>query len=331
RMKRFGWTWVTFPLLVVVFSVGAYWAAYGLKGTEIRLNQVDLIDVDTSTSLVRGTHWSNLYSPRVDTYDLSLRPRWPGESAATDRRMVLAWLGLPGNGLGGMDPKTVNPTSWPGSYHFSSTLDRINGLPLQSWSTRSLTARWSATWKDCPRPELARRDDLPSGRLTNPLDFALEECLLVYDRWVYVVGRIEPGASIALDELEGRAQLKTLLTGHHMVLDKEDDKTRFQATPYDAASVDPAYILRTMMFFEHAGGERYTHLSNGYQPFVDLSPLLNLSPVHASDRAILIGVAGSARPPVAEICRDGQPLNRAGNRHLTIYRFVFPVKEVPSP
>ncbi|MEA3342313.1 MAG: hypothetical protein U9R15_20295, partial [Chloroflexota bacterium] len=45
---RMQWTWVTFPLIVVVFSVGAYYLAYYLKGDQLRVNQVDLVDVDTT-------------------------------------------------------------------------------------------------------------------------------------------------------------------------------------------------------------------------------------------------------------------------------------------
>ncbi len=324
RLKRLGWTWATFPLLVVVFSAGAYWAAYRLKGTELRLNQVDLVDVDTRTGLVRGTHWSNLYSPRANTYNLSLCPHLPDGSAAADGQVVLGWLGLPGSGLGGMDPKTVNPIPWRRAYDFSAALDRMDGLPLSTWSTRSLTARWSTTWKDCPRPELVRRDDLLVGRLTNPLDFALDRCLLVYGRWVYELGRVGPGATIRVDRLPDPSELKTLLTGRHMVLVEHGDRMQFQAMPYDAARIDLPYILRMMMFFEHAGGRRYTHLSNQYQPFVDFSRLL------WPDRAILIGVADNAQPPGAELCCDGRPLGGAGNRHMTFYRFVIPVSSVGS-
>ncbi|HBO45913.1 MAG TPA: hypothetical protein DD670_18730 [Planctomycetaceae bacterium] len=328
RCRRLGWTWFTFPLLVAVFAGGAYWAAYRVKGTEVRVNQADLIDVDMRTGFVRGTHWSNLYSPRVDTYDLTLRPRLP-RGTTIDMRVNLAWLGLPGSGLGGMDPKTANSSPWRYDYRFSTELDRMEGLPMQTWSTRSLTGRWSATWDGVPAMELTRRDDLPAGRLANPFDFAMENCLLVYDRWVYDLGKLGPGESVRVAGsayVAGRtdriapAELRTLLTGHRMVMG-EGDKMEFRATPYDVTSLDPAHILRVMMFFDLAGGRRYAHLSNEYQPFVDLSRLLG------TDRAMLIGMAGDEEPPAAQLCRDGRPLERDGNRRLTVYRFVFPVKQ----
>jgi len=165
--------------------------------------------------------------------------------------------------------------------------------------------------------------------LANPFDFALENCLLVYDRWVYDLGKLGPGESVRVAgsaHVAGRtdriapAELRTLLTGHRMVMG-QGDKMEFRATPYDVTSIDPAYILRTMMFFDLAGGRRYAHLSNEYQPFVDLSRLLG------TDRAMFIGMAGDEEPPAAELCRDGRPIDGPGNRRFTVYRFVFPVKQ----
>lgn len=320
RWNRLGWTWFTFPLLVVVFCSGAYLAAYWFKGTEIRLNQVDLVDVDTTGKLVRGTHWSSLYSPKADTYTLSLRPAVE-RLAPSGAPAMLAWLGLPGSGLGGMDPRTANPSPWRVAYHFSPGHDRIVGLPMQTWSTRSFTGRWNAPWTGGAVADVIRRDDEPGGQLTNPLNVELDRCLFVFDRWVYDLGRLGPGETISLDVLPERTELKTLLTGLHNVLEERGDTMTRQVTLYEADSVDLPYILRTMMFFEHAGGRHYTHLSNQYQPFVDLSYLLG------PDRAMFIGLSGA---PAAVLSRGDQPLTDDASGHLTVYRFVLPVKDTKT-
>lgn len=317
RLKRLTWTWITFPLVVVLFGLGAYVVVYRLKGSELRSNQADLVDVDVATGLVRGTHWSNLYSPRVDIYDLSLATQL-SDQVTSDSPANFAWLGLPGSGLGGMDPKTVNPSPWRVAYRFSPALDAIDGLPIQTWSTRSFTGRWSGQWKGPLGSEMIRRDDEPGGRLTNPLDVELKRCLLIYDRWVYDLGTLGPRKSLSLDVLPERAELRTLLTGSQRVMDEQNDRMELRVTPYNALSVEVSYILRAMMFYEHAGGREYTHLSNRYQPFVDLSYLLG------PDRAMLIGLADT---PVAQLCRDGKPLANADSRRVTVFRAVFPVKE----
>ena len=79
-----------------------------------------------------------------------------------------------------------------------------------------------------------------------------------------------------------------------------------------------------MMFYEAAGGRRYTGLWNAYQGFVDLSTLLN------ADRAILVAQTPGRQAEAtrgATLLRDGRPLGGAHNQHVTIYRFVFPVKK----
>jgi hypothetical protein len=79
-----------------------------------------------------------------------------------------------------------------------------------------------------------------------------------------------------------------------------------------------------MMFYDAAGGRRYTGLWNDYQNFVDLSTLLK------ADRAILVAQSPAKKQDGATLLRDDQPLGGAQNKHITIYRFVFPVKREKS-
>jgi hypothetical protein len=163
---------------------------------------------------------------------------------------------------------------------------------------------------------------VPKGRITNSLDFPLEECLLVYDRWAYQLGTLQPGESAAIDSMVERAELKTLLTGVRMDVGEDDQKKlRQQTTPYEVASRNVAYILRAMMFYDAAGGGRYYRLSNQSQPFVDFSDLLG---PHC---AILVARSPGAAHPGAELLRDGEPLGGDQDRHVTMFRFVLPVRK----
>ncbi|MBI3836813.1 MAG: hypothetical protein HY288_02615, partial [Planctomycetia bacterium] len=105
-LRRMEATWLTFSITVLVFSAVAYGLAYGLKGRELRVNQVDLVDFDAESNLVRGTSWSNVFSPRMDGYDLSLRKAVGPEGDAP--AVIFSWQGLPGNGFGGMNPPASN-------------------------------------------------------------------------------------------------------------------------------------------------------------------------------------------------------------------------------
>ena len=68
--RRMEWTWATFPAIVAIGAAGIYFLAYGLKGNEVRLHQADLVDVDVASGSVRGTSWMNVFSPRLDAFDL---------------------------------------------------------------------------------------------------------------------------------------------------------------------------------------------------------------------------------------------------------------------
>ncbi len=73
--RRMEATWLSFTVMVLLFSAGAAALAYGLKGRELHINHIDLVDFDAEGSLVRGTNWSNIFSPRIETFDLALVPR----------------------------------------------------------------------------------------------------------------------------------------------------------------------------------------------------------------------------------------------------------------
>lgn len=339
-LRRMRWTWFTFPLVVAVFAVGAYWLAYWAKGTEIHLNQVDLVDCDLATGRIRGTTWGSLFSPRTDRYDLAFQPLLPNGKPAQEASVLTGWLGLPGSALGGMapDPRTPNPTLWKEHYEFSERLDAMSGVPIQVWATKSLTARWTGRVDVTqpslvPQSQLVQEDRILIGTITNTLDFPLADCILAFDRWGYELGTLKPGQSAELGTLARRRELETLLTGRKLEsTESGSDKFRIDPKPlYDQSSDEPATILRAMAFFDAAGGRRYTGLFSEYQSFVDLSARLKtgsailMARVPAEGDASWAG-AQTPRRWGAQLLRNGQPLSAPRDRHDTFYRFIFPVK-----
>src|SRR5262249_5701693 len=89
--KRLELTWITFPVSVIVVSLVAYLIAYKVKGTDLRINKVDLVDVDLHTGLgegarrVHGLSWFALFSPGVSSYTIGMGRSvdiWPGAPPA---------------------------------------------------------------------------------------------------------------------------------------------------------------------------------------------------------------------------------------------------------
>ena len=317
-------TWITFPLIVVAFSATAYVLAHRFKGDRVLVNQVDLVDVDVESGRLRGTAWANVFSPRMNRYHLAFEPRALGGRAHGEAGALCAWLGLPGDALGGMNPRTAEPAVWQNHYGFSGELDALDDVPIPIWSTKSLTGRWTARADAPVQGRLTEVEGLLEGTISNTLPFALSDCLLAYGIHAYELGAVGPGETVEVGLR--RRELKSLLTGRQIVIVKEEEKDdyRSQSTPYDQASVDVAYVLRAMMFYEACGGRTYTGLSNRYQAFVDLSHLLK------TGRAVLVGRAEAAAADAechgAELLCNGRPVPREQVRHTAAYRFVFAVE-----
>lgn len=329
-LRRMELTWVTFPAVVVLFCVLAYFVARYTKGDQFLVNQASLIDVDVETGDLRGTAWASVFSPETCRADLRFESRGERAAAETDSKPLTAWLGLSGRGLGGMDPVAPPPTVWPEPYDFQDGNSLLAQLPLQVWSSKSLTARWGGKMESTFDCDLEEKGPVPSGHIINRLQVPLSDCLLVYGNWVYELGTLTPGQNFRIGPTVPRRELASFLTGRKLVFDKGQERATQQATRYSIESIDADYILRAMTFFEAAGGRPYTHLANTYQGFIDMSGLLQ------RDRAVLVarlaGSDGGAAVNATLPCDVQISLTRQGEvvpvreKHTVLLRFVLPVK-----
>ncbi len=313
---RMYWTWATFPVVVVLFCGLAYLLGDVWKGSRLRINQVDLVDVDLGGSLIRGTTWAHVYSPRTDFFNLSLDTHaLPQEPAS----VLLSWQGLPGEGLGGMNTRAIAAEfDVPYSIANEPILDdasqpAIRDMPIQVSTSKTLAARW---WGKANLENLSRLVENPNGvlegSLTNPLPVELTECMLVHNDWAYLIqGSFAPGQTLRVEEQASLRRLDWRLTRRTVVDTKE------VSTPWDRSSTDVPRILEIMMFHRAARGQAYTELSHHYQAYVDLSDHLRMG------RAILVGRAESR---ATDLVRDGKPMADNYDRHWTFYRVVLPVE-----
>ena len=137
-LKRPEWTWLTFPLIVAASSAGAYWYAHSQKGDQLRVNQVEIVDLDATTGTLRGTTWTHLFSPAVQQFDLAFRPAYLGQPLADSTPRIVAWLGLPGFALGGMQStsgqtgSSTRDTAFPRRSMRSSNSPYNSGRPRRS-------------------------------------------------------------------------------------------------------------------------------------------------------------------------------------------------------
>ncbi len=201
--KRLEWTWITFPTVVVGVSVVAYFAAYALKGRDLKINKVDIVDFDLRTSRdgkavhVYGHSFFTILSPRIQNYTIGTEPNpefW-GEKADKVRNVdLLSWLGRPSGG-----PHDMRRSSSTGffrkPYEYSEDLTGLRGVPIPVWTTKAFCASWEQTVSVAPvaadlafhTKPVAGKDLKVTGRLENHLGVDLIDVWLVYQDRCYTI------------------------------------------------------------------------------------------------------------------------------------------------
>jgi hypothetical protein len=244
-VKRLELTWITFPTVVLVVSVGAYVTAYALKGNDLKINKVDLVDIDLAGQRAYGTTWFTLFSPRIQLYTVGIEPAAPlwalapeGDAAATG--VVVSWLGKPEQGFGGY-ARPRSQSLFRRTYEYAPDAAGLTSVPIQVWTSKAFTASWERPFRsDRPAPRLRRRQSASGveGTLTNPLPVTLEDAALVYGESesqakAYLVGTLVPGQSKPLVAVKD-VPLSQWLTGE---------------ARQPEATVDPG-LMRRIMFYD---------------------------------------------------------------------------------
>jgi hypothetical protein len=191
-VKRLELTWVTFPTIVLAVSAAAYFTAYHLKGSELRVNKVDLVDVDLQTQRAYGRAWFSVFSPRIQKYTVGVEPAAPAWAAPPDGGppdAVMSWFGV---------PKQGRQSLFRHSYDYAPQAAGLRGVPIQVWTTKGFQANWQAALdKDKPpvenrlRHPPGRPDDL-IGSVTSHLPAPLEDVLLIYKGEAAWLGTLLP-------------------------------------------------------------------------------------------------------------------------------------------
>lgn len=158
KLRRPVLTWITFPLMVVVFSGVFYWKAHRLKAGPMQLRQISLVDVSPGRAHQRIRSWAGIYSQENRDYSISCRlpaTLWgPGLSSVLE---------------GGPDP-TISPV----------ILQEREGAGMRAripiWTLKLVRA-------DVDQPERWLEVQSSGNRVVAKLDsrapFALQECVLI--------------------------------------------------------------------------------------------------------------------------------------------------------
>jgi hypothetical protein len=251
--RRLEWTWITFPVTVLLISVVAYFTAYAVKGNDLKINKVDLVDIDQRTELdegqrsraatAYGTTWWSLFSPRIQSYTLGVEPvvgGWLGGGDSPDTSVMTTWMGrADATGLGTFARPRTQRSMFRRSYEYEGNAAGLRGVPIAVWTSKAFTASWST-----PLPGLAVEADLSYapdnpdqllGTVASRLPFGLEDAGLIYlGRWFPLEGKLDAAGAkpvaVARDP-GGQSGLERWVRPMIQQNDWERPSRKFEATP----------------------------------------------------------------------------------------------------
>lgn len=323
RLKeRFGWTWVTFPLVVLGASILAYVLTQHWKGRSLHVNQVDVVDFDSTTGMTRGLTWAHIFSPVSRKYDVQAKPTETLFPIQKPRGEVATWQGLPGDSFGGMNTTRVSPAtvSYEISLDVSDSTQQsvsVSQLPVDVYASRSVHG---LHWGQVALPEMPKLvadiEDQIQGEVRNPLPVDLKECVLCYGRLAYPVGTLPAGGGTIINRF-GAKKISSRLTRWKVDMDHKG-----QSTAWNRRGLDVERILEIMMFHDAAGGSKYTSLLNRFQGEVDFSDHLE------QGTAMLVGkvkLSPTQMLGTTDNASDVSQEDDAGTQ-VTFVRILMPVK-----
>jgi hypothetical protein len=265
-LGRLELTWVTFPVIVLTVSLAAYLTAVAVKGRDLRVNKVDVVDVvigiDPQTGKpggrVYGTTWFSVFSPRIEAYTVGISPAkgWttPGDSGST----LVGWVGGPRSGRASLIRRRYSYHTNPDS---GAVADGLVDVPIQVWSTKSFTANWAGPI-DLSAPVVESHLVHPPadptrviGTIVNRMPFdEVSDCVVFYAGQQYPLGTIVQGQTIrlVLDKglpaatwLQDRAALSELQSRVYA-----DSTERVSTRRADASSTNGTLPLWGFLFHE---------------------------------------------------------------------------------
>jgi hypothetical protein len=226
-----------------------------------------------------------------------------------------------GRGFGGLDAAVGHPSLAAADYGYGGSLAALDDVPIAAAASRLFEAEWSGC-ADVPvvTSSLALTSQATlAGAVSHHLPFPIENCRLLHAGWLYDVGTLRPGDRYDTATGRGPRSLASALTRRAAAKDRET------ALTWDPTNADVARIIEVAAFQGAAGGTAYTGLDAGRLGRLDLSPLL------AVDRAVLVGTVAEGVPASRWDIGGGAGPMAAAAAAPTLCRIVIPLAAEAVP
>ncbi|MDN5273286.1 hypothetical protein QTO31_15050 [Chloroflexus sp. MS-CIW-1] len=183
RLDRLALGWIVIPVLTVIFAAIAYSIGYGLRGGEVIISQITLLDANTPT-LARERAFIGIFSPDRSTYRLG----------TTDTTALVRPISVQG--------PWSTPSLTNGRYVQAAADGQVvEGLEIQQWSLQGLLSDRIVRTPDLTAHITIDGDEV-KGDVTNRSDRSLEDVVLIYGNRVGMIGNLSPGEqrSVSLEQ-----------------------------------------------------------------------------------------------------------------------------------
>ncbi len=183
RLRRPSLAWATIPVLVLLFSSGAYFLAFQSKGNDIQVSAATIVEKTSGTDWARVRQVVGVFAPSEASYRVNL----PGK--------VLA---------GSWNSGIVFPSAGTGDQVGTVIRHQENGseadlLKMGMWTMRNLWTEGMQRVEDGLSQNLYLEGDHLKGTVTNSGARALKETWLVAGNAMQNLGALKPGDTAAVD------------------------------------------------------------------------------------------------------------------------------------
>lgn len=180
--RRLHLAWITIPLLTLAFSAGAFGLGYALRGNDLILNHIAVVEPQPDGSS-QVANYVGLFSPVEQTYQIKI-----------DSDSLV--LPMPQNNQFFMNGRAPNSTAEVGN------MTIVNGNPaelrdfaISQWAMQSFQIE--DRWDDfgAIRSELNIEDSLLVGTITNETNQPIQDVVLIMGQYFERIGEIGGGES----------------------------------------------------------------------------------------------------------------------------------------
>jgi hypothetical protein len=174
--KKLQLAWVTIPLITLAFSGGAFGVGYAMRGTDVIMNKIAIIEPQPSGS-AEVSSYMGLFSPERRTYEIQVSG---GGLLSPMNQDYDPWSGMPVTSIG----QTTFVQSDPGI---------VRGLNVNQWSMQSFMTE--GTWQNFGgvTSDLQFQGETLSGTVRNDTAYKINGAALILGTQIYKLGDLAPG------------------------------------------------------------------------------------------------------------------------------------------